>query len=174
MSSDSDVNAGFEMDSGKNVDITGGTIPGGLNSTKNIAPSKDYCFNSQFRLPFGGPSRPLQLQYKLDKKVAKRLIKRQTSVRRASTIPTTMASAVKAMAQAFDSSSEVCLFTSDDPDKAYAASGATGVMLSGFHAFILYRKYTNRFAILGNETPLPILGGRHSNIQPEWQSLDHM
>ena len=51
-----------------------------------------------------------------------------------------------------------CAFTSDDEDEACAESGATDVMLPDFGDFIFYRKCVNRFAILGNETPLPILG----------------
>ena len=69
-----------------------------------------------------------------------------------------MASLVRNMTQAFNSSSEACLFTSDDPDEACAGSGATDVMLPDFNAFMSYRTCTNRFAILGDETPLPILG----------------
>ena len=52
----------------------------------------------------------------------------------------------------------MCRFTSDDADEACADSGSTDVMIPDFGAFISYRKCVNRFAILGDETPLPILG----------------
>jgi len=147
----------FEMEYVNNVDSTGVTVPGGSHSTKNNSSSIVYLVNNQFRLPFGGMCKPPNLQRKL-KKVANHQVKRQVSARRASTIPTTMVSLVQAVAQAFDLSSEACLFASDDPDEACADSGDTDVMLPDFNAFISYRTCTNRCTIPGNETPLPILG----------------
>jgi len=157
MPSDSDDDAGFEMEYDNIIDITGSIFPSGLNSTNSNTPSNVYCTNTQFRLPFGGPSRPSQFQRKLDKVVNHR-VKCQTSAQRASTtIPKTMVSLVQAIAQAFDSSLEARLFTSDDPEEACADSGTTDVMIPDFNTFISYRPCTNRFAILGNETSLPIL-----------------
>ena len=134
MSSGSDDDAGFEMEYGNNVDSTGSNVPGGLNSTKNNATSNVYLANNQFRLPFGGPFRPPQLHRKLNK-ITNYRAKRQTLARQASTIPKTMASLVQAVTQAFDLSSEACLFTSDDPDEACADSGATDFMLPDKRAF---------------------------------------
>ena len=67
MSSDSDDDAEFEMEYGNNVDSTSGTIPGGSNSTKSNHSSFVYLANNQFRLPFGGLCKPLNLQRKLAK-----------------------------------------------------------------------------------------------------------
>ena len=60
-----------------------------------------------------------------------------------------MASLVKAVAQAFDSSSEVCLFTPDDPEEACADYGATDVMLLDF---------THSFRVVNAQSGLPSLG----------------
>ena len=52
-----------------------------------------------------------------------------------------------------------CIFTTVDKDEeCCAGSGATDIMLPDCLAFVSYHKCSNHFALLGNDTKLPILG----------------
>ena len=55
------------------------------------------------------------------------------------------------------SSSSVFNFIQDE-DEACADSGATDPMLPDYGAFISYRKCTNKYVTLGDESRLPIAG----------------
>ena len=58
----------------------------------------------------------------------------------------------------------MCHFTSNDSGEACADPGATDVMLSDVGASISYQSCTNRSAILGDETPLPMFGEGAANF----------
>jgi len=65
MSSDSDVDAGFEMNDGNNIDSTDKDVTGSFHSDKYNATSIPYCPSLAYNLTFGGPSHPHKLQQKL-------------------------------------------------------------------------------------------------------------
>ena len=75
-----------------------------------------------------------------------------------SNIPASVSKLIMVIAHAYGTSSEVYHFTSDNEDDACADLGATDIILPDFGAFISYHTCMNRVALLGNETPLPILG----------------
>ena len=164
LSSDSDDDADFDMDYGNNVDSAGQAISGHIDSTKSKNELKDYSTPVPFYLPFGGHTVAPNLQRKINK-ICNHRARHHASARTASSaIPTSISKLIKAVTHAYDTSSEVCHFTSEDADEACADSGATDVMLPDFGAFISYHQCVNCFAILGDETPLPILGKGTSKL----------
>ena len=66
---------------------------------------------------------------------------------------------IGSFAAAWLNSPDVCVFTSiSNKDECCADSGATDIMLPDYNAFTSYHKCFHRFALLGDNTKLPILG----------------
>ena len=109
MSSDSDDDAGFNMEYGNNVDSTGQPVPDSTDSTKPKAASKDYYTPVTFRLPFRGYAAAPNLQCKINKIYNHRACHHASARTSSSNIPASISKLIKAVAHAYGTSSEVCL-----------------------------------------------------------------
>ena len=173
LSSDSDDDADFIQAYGNVIDNTGNSINSfsNLSSTSNPYPR----LTARYHLPFGGSGTTNKPKLKWQRKLANRRVRQQhASARRAAASPTSVAdlvlpddssvsssvtSSIGSFAASKLNSPEACVFTSlSEEDECCADSGATDFMLPDKAAFTSYRKCFHRFALLGNDTKLPILG----------------
>ena len=173
--SDSDDDVDFIQNYGNLIDASGASISNrsdNVNATSTHYPNQS---SQRYFLPFGGPSLSNKVALKWQRKIQnRRSRKRNASAQRTASFPpsvqdllaaddssvsSSVTSSIGSFAASRLNSPEACVFASiSEEDECCADSGATDIMLPDYKAFISYRKCFHRFAILGDNTKLPILG----------------